>query len=94
MNIKPANEKILLKRFPKEKLTSGGIHLAGGFNQNEQLQAEVIAIGEGRLLKDGSRRKPQVKVGNIVLLAPMAGYEAPDDHIILDEDEILGIIAV
>ena len=91
--MRPLNEKILLKRLPKEKLTSGGIHLAGGFNQNEQLKAIVIEIGKGKLLKNGKRRKPQLNIGDTVLLAPLAGYEAGEDHIILVEDEILGVVA-
>ncbi len=52
----------------------------------------MVAVGPGRVLRDGKMVPMQVKVGDIVFLPKYAGTEASAEHIIIKEDEILGII--
>jgi chaperonin GroES len=59
------------------------------------MEGKVIAVGSGRIQKDGSRAKLEVKVGDRVLFGKYAGQEIKIDdkeHVILKEDEVLGII--
>ena len=94
MKIKPLNDRILVKRIEQEEKTSGGIIIPDNA-QEKPLQGEVIAVGNGKLLEDGSRGTLEVKEGDRILFGKYAGSEiklGSEDHLILREDDILGII--
>ena len=94
MKIKPLNDRILVKRIEQEEKTSGGIIIPDNA-QEKPLQGEVIAVGNGKLLDDGSRGTLEVKEGDRILFGKYAGSEiklGSEDHLILREDDILGII--
>ncbi len=88
--IRPLLDRVLIKRLANEEKTAGGIYIPDVAKEKAQM-GEVIAIGPGRLLKDGSLAAMQVKVGDIVFLPKYAGTEV-NDHVIIKEDEILGIV--
>ena len=94
MNIRPLHDKILVKRVEDETTTKGGIIIPDSAKE-KPMQAEVIGVGQGKLLKDGTRSELSVKKGDRVLFAKYAGTEIKIDgqeHLILSEDEVLGIV--
>ena len=95
IKIKPLNEKILVKRVAAEEKTESGIYLPESAKEKPQ-QAEVLALGDGKLLDNGERQKFQVKKGDRVLLNKWGGSEVTlndEEVLICTEDDILGIIA-
>jgi chaperonin GroES len=92
--IRPLGEKVLLKRLEAEETTRGGIVLPDTAKEKPQ-KGKVLAVGDGKLLEDGTRAKFQVKVGDTVLFASYAGTEIKvdgEEMMLLDESEILAII--
>jgi len=92
--IRPLGEKVLLKRLEAEERTRGGIVLPDTAKEKPQ-KGKVLAVGDGKLLEDGTRAKFQVKVGDTVLFASYAGTEIKvdgEEMMLLDESEILAII--
>jgi chaperonin GroES len=95
MNIKPLNDRIVIKRFEAEGKTSGGILLPDSA-KNKPQRGEVLAVGPGRVLKDGSRQPLQVKVGDVVLFTNWAGDEFKqshgDDVLLMREEDVLAVV--
>ncbi len=95
MNIKPLHDRIVIKRFEAESKTTGGILLPDSA-KNKPQRGEVLAIGPGRVLKDGSRQPLQVKVGDVVLFTNWAGDEFKqsrgDDVLLMREEDVLAVI--
>jgi chaperonin GroES len=94
MKFTPLNDRLLVKRTDSEEMSSGGIIIPDSAKE-KPLQAEVVAVGTGKLLKDGSRRTPLVTVGDVLLFGKYSGDEVKLDgetHLILREDEVLAII--
>jgi chaperonin GroES len=94
MNLKPIGDRILVKRVESETTSAGGIIIPETAKEKPQ-EAEVIAVGDGRLLDNGERMAPSVKTGDRILFAKYSGDEIKldgDDHLIIRADEILAII--
>ena len=94
MKIKPLNDRILVKRLEEEAKTKGGIIIPDSAKE-KPAQGEVIAVGDGKLNDDGKRMALQVKTGDRVLFAKYAGTEvkiSDEEHLVMREDDILGII--
>jgi len=94
MKLKPIGDRILVKRVESETTSAGGIIIPETAKEKPQ-EAEVIAVGDGRLLDSGERMAPPVKVGNRILFAKYSGDEIKldgEDHLIIRSDEILAII--
>ena len=94
MKIRPLQDRILIKRLEGETKTAGGIIIPDNAKEKPQ-EGEVVAIGNGKVLDDGSVRKPDLKVGDRILFSKYAGSEIKIDgneHLILREEDILGII--
>ena len=92
--IRPLGEKVLVKRLEAETMTKGGIVLPDSAKE-KPMQGTVMGIGDGKLLKDGSRSKSQLKVGIKVLFSSYAGTEIKIDGeelMLMDESDILAII--
>ncbi|MCC7203690.1 MAG: co-chaperone GroES [Phycisphaeraceae bacterium] len=92
--IKPLGDKVLVKRAEAETKTKTGIFLPEAAKEKPQ-EAEVLAIGDGKLLDNGQRAKFQVKVGDRILLSKWGGTEIKVDDqelLIISEDDILGVI--
>ena len=93
-NIRPVGEKVLVKRLEAEDKTKGGIVLPDTAKEKPQ-RGTVLAIGEGRMLKDGSRAKPQVAKGDKVLFSSYSGSEIKiggEEYLLMDETDILAIL--
>ncbi|MCF8110355.1 MAG: co-chaperone GroES [Desulfobacteraceae bacterium] len=94
MKIKPLNDRILVKRLEEESKTKGGIIIPDSAKE-KPAQGEVVAVGDGKLNDDGKRMPLQVKAGDRVLFAKYAGTEVKieeEEHLVMREDDVLGII--
>jgi len=94
MKIQPLADKVLVERVEPENKTAGGIVLPDTAKEKPQ-QGKIINVGKGKMLEDGSRQKPQVKKGDIVLFASYAGTDVKlggKEYLIMDESDIMGII--
>jgi chaperonin GroES len=94
MKIRPLQDRLIVKRVKEEEKTKGGIIIPDTAKE-KPVEAEVIAVGNGKTLDDGTLRKPEVKVGDRVLFGKYSGSEVKidgEEHLILREDDILGVI--
>jgi len=94
MKIRPLQDRLVVKRLDEEEATKGGIIIPDSAKERP-LQGKVIAVGNGKRLEDGSTAKLDVKAGDKVLFGKYSGTEVKldgDDHLILREEEVLGII--
>ena len=94
MKLRPLGEKVIVERLESESKTKGGIVLPDTAKEKPK-EGKVIAVGEGKLLKDGSRHKPSVKKGERILFSSYAGSEVKVDskeYLIMAEDDILAIV--
>ena len=93
--MKPLNDRILIKRVDEETMVKGGIVIPDTAREKPH-EGTVIAIGAGKLDKNGKRLPLEVKVGDKVLFGKYTGNEIKIDdieHVILREDDILGTIS-
>jgi chaperonin GroES len=94
MQVKPLQDRILIQRVAGEEKTNSGIIIPDNAKE-KPLEGKVVAVGAGKLLDDGKLRQPTVKAGDRVLFAKYAGTEVTldgDEHIILREDDLLGVL--
>jgi chaperonin GroES len=94
MKIRPLQDRIIVKRLEGEEKTKGGIIIPDSAKE-KPMEGKVIAVGNGKLLDNGQRSKPEVKEGDRVLFGKYAGTEVKidgEEHLILREEDILGII--
>lgn len=94
MKIRPLQDRILVKRIESEEKSSGGIIIPDNAKE-KPMEGQVVAIGNGKKLEDGSLAKPDVKVGDTVLFSKYAGSEVKIDgseHLVLREDDLLGVL--
>jgi len=95
MKVKPLYDRVLVKRIEETEQRRGGIIIPDTAKE-KPMEGKVVAVGAGRLNKDGSRAKLEVKAGDRVLFGKYAGQEIKIDdkeHVIIKEDEVLGIIS-
>jgi len=94
MAIRPLHDRVLVKRVKEEEKTKGGIIIPDTAKE-KPIEAKVVAVGTGRILDNGEVRALAVKKGDVVLFGKYGGTEVKidgQDHLILREDDILGII--
>ncbi|MEM6455641.1 MAG: co-chaperone GroES [Acidobacteriota bacterium] len=94
MNIRPLHDRILAKRREAEEEVRGGIIIPDTAKEKPQ-EADIVAVGPGKLSDDGSRAPMDVNAGDRVLIGKYSGSEIKidgDDYIILREDEVLAVI--
>lgn len=95
MSIRPLHDRVVAKRLdaPEEQMR-GGIIIPDTAKEKPQ-EAEIVAVGPGKIQEDGSRAPMDVKAGDTVLVGKYSGSEikvGDDELIILREDEILAIV--
>ncbi|MCS7083651.1 MAG: co-chaperone GroES [Aquificaceae bacterium] len=93
--LRPLNDKIVVKRIEEqEQRTASGIIIPDTAKEKPQV-GEVIAVGEGRMLQNGQRVAPSVKVGDKVVFNKYAGTEVElggEKLLVMSEDEVLAIV--
>lgn len=94
MNVKPLNDRIIVKRVKDEDKTAGGIIIPDTAKEKPQ-EGRVVAVGPGKWNDDGNRLALEVKKGDLILFSKYAGTEIKidgEEHIFMREDDILGIL--
>ena len=94
MHIRPLQDRVLVKRIEQEEQVRGGIIIPDSAKEKPQ-EAEVMAVGPGKLNDDGKRAPLDVKEGDRVLVGKYSGSEIKIDdvdYVILREDEILAVV--
>lgn len=94
MNIKPLGDRVVLKAVEQKEKTVGGIVLPDSAKE-KPVQGEIVAVGEGRVLENGTKVNMNVKVGDKVIYDKYAGREVKMDgveYLILSEKDILAIV--
>ena len=94
MKIRPLHDRVLVKRIEEETKTKGGIIIPDTAKE-KPIKGEVIAAGEGRILDKGQKVPVSVKVGDKIIFSKYAGTEIKiegEEHLIMREDDILGVI--
>lgn len=94
MNVKPLGEKVIIKRVEAEGKTAGGIVLPDSAKEKPK-EGKVIALGDGKLLKNGERAKFQIKKGDRVIFSSYGGTEVKidgEEYLLISEEDILAVI--
>lgn len=94
MNIRPLQDRVLVRRSAEETKSAGGIILTGSA-QEKPSQGEIVAVGNGKKLDNGSTQPMDVKVGDKVLFGKFAGSEVKvgdETLLMMVENDIMGII--
>ncbi len=94
MKIRPLQDRVIVKRIAEEERTKGGIIIPDTAREKPQ-EGKVVAVGKGKVLEDGTVRALDVKVGDRVLIGKYSGSEVKfdgDEHLIVREDDILGVV--
>ena len=92
--IRPLQDRVLVKRVEEEQKTKGGIIIPDSAKE-KPIEGEVIAVGNGKVLEDGKVRPLDIKKGDRILFGKYAGTEVKIEnveHLILREDDILGVL--
>ncbi len=94
MNVRPLHDRIIVQRIEEDEQRVGGIIIPDTAKEKPQ-QGKVIAVGKGRIEKDGKVTPLDVKAGDTVLFGKYAGQEIKidgDEYLIIREEEVLGVI--
>jgi chaperonin GroES len=94
MKIRPLQDRIIVKRVQEEEKTKGGIIIPDTAKE-KPIEGKVLAVGNGKVQEDGKVRPLDVKAGDRVLFSKYAGTEIKidgEEHLIMREEDILGVI--
>jgi chaperonin GroES len=94
MNIRPLQDRIIVKRLEEEEKTKGGIIIPDAAKE-KPMQGEVVAAGKGKVGEDGKVNPLDVKVGDKILFGKYAGTEVKldgEEYLIMREDDVLGVL--
>lgn len=94
IKLQPLGDRVVVEREEVEERTSGGIVLPDTARE-KPARGKIVAVGDGRLLDDGTRSQLQVKVGDRVLFTSYAGENikvGEDEYLLMREDDILAVI--
>jgi chaperonin GroES len=94
LDVRPLSDRILVRRIEEREQKVGGIIVPDTAKEKPQ-QAEVVAVGSGRILENGTRVALTVKPGDKVLVGKWSGTEVKidgEEYLILKEDEVLGVL--
>jgi chaperonin GroES len=95
MDIRPLHDRVVVKRLEGKEVERGGIIIPDTAKEKPQ-EGEVIAVGNGKVLENGTRVAMEVKKGDRILFGKYAGSEVKldgEELLIMREDDILGILA-
>ena len=94
MKLIPLQDKVLVRRLEAEEKSAGGIIIPDAAKEKPQ-KGKIVAVGSGRVGKDGNKTKLTVKKGDFVIFTSYAGSEVKfegDEYLIMTEDDILAVI--
>jgi len=93
-SIRPLNDRIIVKRLEEQEQMRGGLYIPDTAKEKPQ-EGEVLAVGNGKLLDNGTRIAIDLKAGDRVLFGKYAGTEVKldgEELLILREDDVLGVV--
>jgi chaperonin GroES len=94
MNIRPLNDRVIVKRLEEERTSPGGIVIPDAAAE-KPIRGEVLAVGNGKVLDNGQVRPLAVKAGDKVLFGKYAGTEIKIDGqeiLVMREDDIIAVL--
>ena len=94
MNLRPLQDRIIVKRVEEESKTAGGLFIPETAKEKPQ-RGKIVAVGNGKKTEDGKVLPLDVKVGDLVLFGKYAGTEIKvdnDDYLMMREDDILAVV--
>lgn len=94
MKIRPLHDRIIVKRLEEERKTASGIVIPDGAAEKPD-QGEVLAVGKGKVLEDGSLRALELKVGDRVLFGKYSGQAVKVDGtelLVMREEDVMGVV--
>jgi chaperonin GroES len=94
MNVRPLHDHLLVRRLDAKETAKGGIIIPDSAKEKPQ-EGEVLAVGNGRLLENGTKVPPDVKVGDKILFGKYTGSDIKIDGeevLILREDDVLAVL--
>jgi chaperonin GroES len=94
MKIRPLQDRVIVKRVKEDEKTKGGLFIPDSAKE-KPIEGTVLAVGNGKVLEDGTVRKLDIKEGDRILFGKYSGTEVKiegEDHLILREDDILGVL--
>jgi chaperonin GroES len=94
MKMRPLHDRVVVKRTEEEKTSAGGIVIPDSATE-KPIKGEVVAVGNGKILDSGEKRKLDVKKGDRVLFGKYSGTEVKIDgveYLVMREDDIMAIL--
>ena len=94
MNIRPLHDRVVVKRLEQKEQVRGGIIIPDTAKEKPQ-EADVVAVGPGKINDDGKRSPMDVKAGDRILVGKYSGSEIKvdgEEHLIIREDDVLAIL--
>ncbi len=94
MNIRPLQDRVIVKRMEEERMSAGGIVIPDSATE-KPVQGEVLAVGNGKKLDNGDVRPLDLKVGDRVLFGKYSGTEVKmggDELLVMREEDIMGVV--
>ena len=94
MKIRPLHDRVIVKRLEEERKTASGIVIPDAAAEKPD-QGEVMAVGKGKVLEDGTLRPLEVKVGDKVLFGKYSGQSVKvqgDELLVMREEDIMGVV--
>jgi chaperonin GroES len=94
MKMRPLHDRIVVKRIEEEEKSKGGLYIPDTAKEKPQ-QGRVVAVGNGKILEDGTVRPLDVHKGDKVLFSKYSGSEIQiegEEHLIIREDDVLGVL--
>jgi chaperonin GroES len=95
MKVRPLHDRLLVRRIEEKETAKGGIIIPDTAKEKPQ-EGEVLAVGNGKILENGTKVALELKVGNKILFGKYTGTEIKIDGeevLILREDEVLAVLA-
>ena len=94
MHVKPLHDRIIVRRLEEEGKTKGGIIIPDTAKE-KPIEGKVIAVGTGKMKKDGTKLPLEVKKGDRILFAKYSGTEVKvdgEEHLIMKEEDVLAVM--
>jgi len=94
MHVKPLHDRIIVRRLEEEEKTKGGIIIPDTAKE-KPIEGKVIAVGTGKMKKDGTKLPLEVKKGDRILFAKYSGTEVKvdgEEHLIMKEEDVLAVM--
>jgi chaperonin GroES len=94
MKLRPLHDRVIVKRVEEERTTPGGIVIPDSATE-KPIKGEVLAVGNGKILDDGSKRELDIKVGDQVLFGKYSGTEVKvegEELLVMREDDIMAVV--